>query len=272
MDGDRARSGGGAGEAVAAFQATLPKAWPVVLKPDVGERGAGVVIARSEAEVREKVAQDPTRLIAQAYVPGVEFGLFYTRHPAAARGELFAITDKRVLCVSGNGRRTLEELILSDERAVGMAEFFLKTYEPRLGEIPAAGATVVLAELGTHCRGALFLDGEGWRTPALEAAVEAVSAQFEGFYFGRYDVRTESAEALQRGEFTVIELNGLSSEATSIYDPGHSVWYGWRMLCRQWRRAYEIGAANRARGARVWTWREVRELVRAPRGDAGGAR
>ncbi len=257
--------------AVAAFQACLPTAWPVVLKPDVGERGTGVVIARSEAEVMEKVASDPARLIAQAYVPGVEFGLFYTRHPAAARGELFAITDKRVLRVTGDGRQTLEELILGDDRAVGMAKFFLNTYGTRLGEIPAAGVAVVLAELGTHCRGALFLDGEDWRTPALEAAVEAVSAKFAGFCFGRYDVRTASAEALQRGEFTVIELNGLSSEATSIYDPKHSVWFGWRMLCRQWRLAYEIGAANRARGARVWTWREVRELVRASGRETEGA-
>jgi membrane protein DedA with SNARE-associated domain len=254
---------------VAAFQAGLPAAWPVVLKPDVGERGRGVVIARSEAEVAEKVVGDAGRLIAQAYVPGVEFGLFYARHPAAARGELFAITDKRVSRVTGDGRRTLEELILGDERAVGMAEFFLKTHGARLGEVPAAGEAVVLAELGTHCRGALFLDGEGWRTPALEEAVEAVSGTFAGFYFGRYDVRTASAEALRRGEFTVIELNGLSSEATSIYDPAHSVWFGWRTLCRQWRLAYEIGAANRARGARVWTWGEVRELVRASgRGEA----
>ena len=94
-----------------------------------------------------------------------------------------------------------------------------------------------------------------------------VSATFSGFHFGRYDVRTDSAEALQRGEFTVIELNGLSSEATSIYDPKHSVWFGWRTLCRQWRLAFEIGAANRARGARVWTLSEVRALL-----DTSGSR
>ena len=161
--------------AVEAFQAGLPTAWPVVLKPDVGERGQGVVIARSSSEVMEKLTKDPVRLIAQAYVAGVEFGLFYARHPAAKRGELFAITDKRVLRVAGDGRRTLEELILGDERAVGMAKFFLDTYKTRAGEIPEAGASVLLAELGTHCRGALFLDGEQWRTSELEAAVEAVS-------------------------------------------------------------------------------------------------
>ncbi|MBC8010724.1 MAG: hypothetical protein H7067_11590 [Burkholderiales bacterium] len=238
------------------------------MKPDVGERGRGVVIARSEDEVTAKLAEDAGRLIVQAYVPGVEFGVFYTRQPGATRGEIFAITDKRTLAVVGDGRRTLEELILGDERAVGMAAYFLNEYKGRLAETPAAGAKVTLAELGTHCRGALFLDGTALRTEALEAAVDEVSRAYDGFYFGRYDVRAESAEALRRGEFTVIELNGLSSEATSIYDPQHSVFFGWRMLCAQWRRAFEIGAENRRRGSRVWTAREVWRLVRHGEGRA----
>jgi membrane protein DedA with SNARE-associated domain len=248
--------------AVARCQAEGIKPWPVVLKPDVGERGRGVVIARSEAEVRVKLADDGARLIVQDHVPGVEFGLFYTRRPGAERGRIFAITDKRTQVVTGDGRRTLEELILADERAIGMAAYFMNHYTERLDEVPAAGERVVLAELGTHCRGALFLDGADLRTPELEDAVERVSRAHEGFYFGRYDVRTPSAEALRRGEFTVIELNGLSAEATSIYDPRHSVWFGWRTLCAQWRLAYEIGAANRARGARVWTLRDVWRLLR----------
>jgi membrane protein DedA with SNARE-associated domain len=259
--------------AVAAFQTELVAAggaaWPVVLKPDVGERGQGVVIARNEAQVSAKLTADASRLIAQAYIPGVEFGLFYVRHPDTERGKIFAVTDKRILVVNGDGRRTLEELILEDERAVGMAAYFFNEYAGRLDEIPAAGAAVTLAELGTHCRGALFLDGAEHVTPALENAVDAISRVYDGFYFGRYDVRTVSAEALRRGEFTVIELNGLSSEATSIYDPRHSVFFGWRTLCAQWRLAYEIGAANRRRGARVWTKREVWRLV--TRGEGGGA-
>jgi hypothetical protein len=67
---------------------------------------------------------------------------------------------------------------------------------------------------------------------------------------------------LRRGQFTVIELNGLSSEATSMYDPRHGLLHGWATLLRQWRIASAIGAANRARGARVWSLREVLALAR----------
>jgi pimeloyl-ACP methyl ester carboxylesterase/membrane protein DedA with SNARE-associated domain len=235
--------------------------YPVVLKPDVGERGTGVVIARGEPDVVKALADESGALIAQAYVPGAEYGVFYFRHPGAAKGEILAITDKRLPAVIGDGKSPLEQLILTDDRAVCMADFFLKKFTARLDEVLAAGERVVLAELGTHCRGALFLDGTHLLTPELHAEVERVSRTFDGFYFGRYDVRAASEAAFVRGEFKVIELNGLTSEATSIYDPRHSVWFGWRMLFKQWRLAFEIGAANRKQGARVLAVHEIWELI-----------
>ena len=247
-------------ETVSAFVAV--HGWPVVLKPDVGERGSGVVIARDEAGVCAALAAEPRELIAQRYVPGVEFGVFYVRRPGAECGGIFAVTDKRMVTLVGDGVSTIETLILADARAVCMGGFFLNHFTARLDEVPSAGAKLVLTELGTHCRGAVFLDGAPWVTPALSAEVERVSRAYAGFYFGRYDVRTPSAEAFQRGEFTVIELNGLTSEATSIYDPKYTVWHGWRVLCQQWSLAFSIGADNRARGAKVWTVAEVIALLR----------
>jgi len=250
-------------DCVRRFVAT--QGWPVVLKPDVGERGSGVVIARDEAGARAALAAEPRALIAQRYVPGVEYGVFYVRMPGAERGTIFAVTDKRMVQLVGDGQRTLETLVLADHRAVCMGGFFLKEFRARLDEVPQAGARVVLTELGTHCRGSVFLDGSDLITPLLSAEVERVSQTYAGFYFGRYDLRTPSAEAFKRGEFTLIELNGLTSEATSIYDPRHSVWHGWRVLCRQWGLAFAIGAANRAGGAKVWTVAEVWALLKKGR-------
>ncbi|MEO5961207.1 MAG: VTT domain-containing protein, partial [Opitutaceae bacterium] len=243
------------------FMAKETLGYPVVLKPDVGERGSGVVIARDRAAVKKTLREAPGRMIAQAYIPGVEFGIFYHRRPSEEFGEIFAITEKISVSVRGDGKSTLERLILADERAVCMARFFLQKFFARLDEIPAAGETITLSELGTHSRGALFLDGTHLTTPGLVAAVDRVSRSHDGFHFGRYDVRTSSVEALRRGEFTVIELNGLTSEATSIYDPRHSLWFGWRTLCRQWRIAFAIAAENRARGVRPLTPLETWQLI-----------
>jgi len=58
----------------------------------------------------------------------------------------------------------------------------------------------------------------------------------------------------------VIELNGVTSEATHIYDPKMSLIDAYRVLFEQWRIAFEIGDRNRARGVRPIV---IRELVRA---------
>jgi hypothetical protein len=142
-----------------------------------------------------------------------------------------------------------------------MAGFFQQKFAARLDDIPLKGEPVLLSELGTHSRGAVFVDSTALTTPALATEIERVSRTFAGFYFGRYDVRAESVAAFQAGRFTVIELNGLTSEATSIYDARHSVWYGWAMLCRQWRMAFEIAAANRGNGERALGLREAWRLI-----------
>jgi hypothetical protein len=85
--------------------------------------------------------------------------------------------------------------------------------------------------------------------------VDAVARRFSGFYFGRFDVRSESVEQLQRGWFAVLELNGVSAEATHIYDPSVSLLEAYRALFRQWRVAFEIGVQNRQLGYRPMSLR-----------------
>src|SRR6185295_519320 len=108
-------------------------------------------------------------------------------------------------------------------RVMCMARFHLAAQRDRLGIVPAAGATVSLGDCGSHCRGAEFLDGGRYLTPALEDALERVSRRFDGFFFGRFDLRAASIDAFASGAFTVIELNGVTSEPTHIYDPAVSL-------------------------------------------------
>jgi pimeloyl-ACP methyl ester carboxylesterase len=234
-----------------AFMARYALSLPVVLKPDQGQRGAGVVVARSWGEVEEYLRHALDDTVIQEYVPGVEFGVFYARRPSQPRGTIVSITEKRLPFVVADGRRTLEELILDDPRAVCMARFHLAQQAAQLSLIPPAGAHVRLGDCGSHCRGAEFLDGRTYRTAALEEAIDAVSRRYDGFFFGRYDVRAVSADAFARGEFTVIELNGVTSEPTHIYDPRVGLLDAYRALFEQWSLAFEIGVELAKAGAPV---------------------
>ena len=232
---------------------------PIVLKPNEGQRGSGVVIAKSSDELHAYLRQSTVDTIAQEYVPGVEFGVFYCRKPSEARGRIISLTEKRLPFVVGDGHRSLERLILDDRRSLGMARFHLRRQQTRLNEIPATGEVVSLGDLGNHCRGALFLDGRAALTPEVERAFDDMSRVFDGFYFGRYDVRARSVEDFSAGRLTVIELNGVTSEATHIYDPRIGLLEAYRALFEQWRFAFEIGAENVRRGAETTS---IRELVR----------
>ncbi|NOT60328.1 MAG: hypothetical protein HOP19_08900 [Acidobacteria bacterium] len=244
------------------FIAEQQLTFPIIFKPDAGQRGAGVRILRSFDELQFALAEMNGAHLLQEYVAGCEFGVFYFRFPDAARGRIFSITEKRFPSVSGDGVNTLEQLVCRDERAVCMAATYAANHRPRWQEIIPANESVTLAELGSHCRGAIFWDGMQYLTPALTEAIERLSQSYEGFYFGRYDIRAASTEAFQRGAFKVIELNGVTAEATHIYDPRYRVWQAYRVLFEQWRAAFAIGAANQRRGARVYEWRELMTMAR----------
>lgn len=237
--------------------------FPIVLKPDIGERGSGVAIVRDRAAAETYLATCPDDIIAQRFVPGLEYGIFYVRQPDEEQGRIFGITDKRFASVTGDGKHTLEELILTDDRAICMRKFYESKHGDHLSDIIPAGETYWLTELGTHCRGSIFLDGSHLVTEELRAWMQRVSDTYEGFYFGRYDMRVPSVEDLQAGRnIAIIELNGISSEATWIYDPKHSVFYGWKTIIKQWQMALDIATYNRAHGHPPQThWKTIRAIA-----------
>lgn len=239
--------------------------FPVVLKPDAGERGAGVSVIRSGAELSKYFEDSVGRdVIIQEHVAGLEFGVFYYRYPSEEAGRIFSITRKLFPSVVGDGSSTLENLILKDKRAVSMSRVYFDALGDRLWDVPKAGDSVQLIEIGTHCRGSVFLDGIDIRTTAMENAIDRLARGFEGFYFGRFDIRTPSLSDFQAGlNFKVIELNGVTSEATSIYDPKNSLFTAYRVLFEQWRIAFEIGAENRRLGFVPGSiWRLARLVVK----------
>jgi hypothetical protein len=235
--------------------------YPVVLKPDTGERGSGVRVIRTLAELGGYLARAGGDTLIQEFVEGREFGVFYYRYPGESRGRIFSITDKRIPAVTGDGRRTLEALILADDRAVCLAPLFLARHQVRLLEVPPAGELIILGDLGNHCQGAIFHDGGHLVSPALEEAIESLALGYKGFYFGRFDLRVPNEEDFTAGRnLKVLELNGASSEATHIYDPRHGPRAAWRTLREQWRILFAIGERNRRAGVRPLT---LAEFLRA---------
>ena len=236
--------------------------FPLVIKPDQGERGKGVRIINDEAALETELQERDGDIIVQEYVKGPEFGVFYLRHPDEVNGSIISLNRKVMLSVEGDGHSTLEELILGDSRAVLSYRYFFREFQHRLLEIPEAGQHVVLAKIGTHCRGALFLNGADLITPELVAEVDRISKHFDGFYLGRFDIRCPSESDLKRGaNLSVIELNGVTSEPTHIYHPYTPLRIGLKTVIKQWKKAHEIGLININNGAPMTSLRQILKLL-----------
>jgi len=239
---------------------------PVVAKPDLGCRGAGVQLIRTEAALLRYLQQFPggARLLLQHYVPFEgEAGIFYCRQPHQAQGRIISITLKYFPYVYGDGQRSLRELIVADPRAGKLQHLYLRRHAERLDSIPAAGEAVRLAFAGSHSRGAIFRNGNHLVTPQMEARFDDISQRLPEFYFGRYDIRFADFAEVQQGQgFTIVEANGAGAESTHIWDRSTSIFKAWGDLMKQYRLLFQIGRANLERGFKPLSIKEFRRWHR----------
>jgi membrane protein DedA with SNARE-associated domain len=227
--------------------------FPLVLKPDVGQRGAGVTLARSPDDARRFLAENPAATLVQVYHPGpYEAGVFYYRLPDESAGHIFSITDKVFPEMTGDGVATVERLIWRHPRYRMQARVHLARHAEQLDRVPAAGERLRLSATGNHCQGTLFRDGSHLITPELAQTIDRIARRFDGFYFGRFDVRYSDADAFKAGvDLAVVELNGVTSESTNLYDPDNSLLQAYRTLISQWEVLFRVADANRLLGRQV---------------------
>ncbi len=243
---------------------------PIVLKPDIGCNGAGVRLIEDEAALAAALAAFPrdVKLVLQRLIPFEgEAGIFYIRRPQDAAGHLTSLTLKHAPTVTGDGVSSLRALIEGDPRHGRLQPLYLERLAARLNTVPAPGERIRLVFAGNHCRGSIFRNGAADITPALADRIDAIACAMPDFHFGRIDVRFRSLQALQRGEdFSIIEINGVGSEATHIWDPDTSLREIYAAQFRHYGEAFAIAAELRRRGAKTsgiaTMWRDWRNQGR----------
>jgi hypothetical protein len=249
--------------------------FPVVAKPDLGWCGHGVRRVGDADELDAYLAQFPRgeTFLLQRFLPEPgEAGLFYMRAPQAPRGELIGILLRDFPAVTGNGRDDLAALVADDPRLQRVHEQARHEWRYDPARVPAAGERVRLSTVASTRVGGCYRDGSALATPALLAKVEAIARDMGEFLVGRFDVRYRDVAALQRGEFTIMEVNGAGSEAVHAWDPKHSIAAGYGIVFAKQRRLFAIADAQRRRGvrpitllelARLW-WRQQRLMPAYP--------
>jgi hypothetical protein len=211
--------------------------YPLIVKPDIGGKGVGVIKVHNEAALLDAVKKFPVPFIVQPFLAWPnETGLFFVKMPGEDKGRITGIVHKEFLKVTGNGVSTIVELLQKNSRYILQIPALQKILANDMGRVIAAGVTETLVPYGNHARGCLFLDKSHLISPKLEASFNKICGSINGFYYGRMDIKFNTWEELEEGKnFSIIELNGAGSEPTHIYDPKHGVFFAWKEIIRHWK-------------------------------------
>ena len=232
--------------------------FPIIVKPDLGERGFGVQKIVDLRELEAYLATQRFDFMVQEFVDlPMEFGVFYTRFPNQKEGRVTSVVMKEMLSVTGDGRATLQELILGLDRAKLQWQTLKVKYRDVLTQRIPAGERIELVSIGNHCLGTKFLDATYLINADLHKSFDAISHQIPEFYFGRFDLRCNRIEDLYTGNVKIMELNGCGAEPAHIYHPGYSLRKALRVLFRHWRNIFIIARQNQRRGVSYTPLREA---------------
>ncbi|MEE4300483.1 MAG: hypothetical protein V2J24_13670 [Pseudomonadales bacterium] len=235
---------------------------PVVLKPDMGAVGKGLLRVDAQDRIDEAVARLASDYLLQAYVDApAEFGVFWQRH--GREGRITGINEKHFPTVVGNGRDDLATLAAGHVRYTHHWDLFLGDHA--LARVPEAGEVVRLSFVGSHTMGCRFTDDTHLLSGALLDAVSRFLEDQPGYNFGRLDLRCAGTEALRDGDFTVIEANGIASLPTHMFDPRHTLGRAWAIFRQHGRDLVRIAAEHRHVPMDLAGWGEIAARVRSSR-------
>jgi len=225
--------------------------FPLVAKPDNAERGKDVAVIYSIEDLTTYCNNSRFKdiLIQQFCKLEKEAGILLYKLPDESRFEITSITEKKFCEVLGDGQKTFGELIENNPRIKHRIDVLQRRFASSWNQVLPEGESRLIEPIGSHNLGTEFRDARIRISPELTTLLKQWSDQLPGFYYGWFDIKFKSREALQKGEdFKIIEVNGVNSEPTHIYEPSYSLLKAYRDIFHHMEIIYEISEMNLAIG------------------------
>lgn len=230
--------------------------FPFIAKPDIGLRGTAVKKIHNKKELEGYLQKAKFNILIQDLIPYEnEIGLFYVKLPDQP-GKITGIVSKEFMIITGNGKNTIRELLHQEKRYLLQLKTLEKEYKNKLDLVLNLNESINLVPYGNHCRGTKFIDASHEINTKMVTSFNTICNQIEGFYYGRMDIMFKNFTDLAEGKnFQIVEINGAISEPTHMYDPKHSLLFGWRELMRHFHYLYLISKSNRTNGGQYLTFK-----------------
>ena len=225
-------------------------AYPIIAKPDRGERGWLVQKIHSESELINYRSSVNIDFLIQSFIDyPIELSIFYFRNPKSNTGAITSITLKKFLTIKGDGKNNIETLLKADNRAFLQFKRLKKQANIDFEKVLLGGEELVVVPYGNHALGAKFVNYSQILDQALVNSIDHISKQISGFYFGRFDLKCASIEDLKNGKnISILELNGAGAEPAHIYDPSFSFFQAQLVLAQHYKMMYDASRENNKTG------------------------
>ncbi|HUR10221.1 MAG TPA: hypothetical protein VM012_02560 [Flavitalea sp.] len=244
-----------------------PLQFPFVVKPDVGMMGFLFRKIDDVKQLQRYHEYIPTEYIIQELADyPIEVSVFYYRFPGQEKGTITGFLKKEGLEVIGNGKKTLEELILEHPRAKFRMNEMRSKHLHRLSWVIPEGELFVLSWAANLSRGGKLVNLEHEKDEKLLKVFDNLSNYTKHFYYGRYDIKCKSVQDLKEGKnFTILEYNGSGAEPHHVYGNGNNLIQASVILLQHWKILYRISMANRRLGIPFWKYKEGMNYLKKAR-------
>ncbi|UAY53405.1 ATP-grasp domain-containing protein [Ferruginibacter albus] len=228
--------------------------YPLIVKPEIG--GQGILFRKldTEDELRKYHTKVPVEYIVQQMVNyPMEVSVFYIRHPEQKNGMITGFLHKVPLQVVGDGKHTLEELVLQHPKGSKRIGEMHSKHKLSWNKILLPGEKYMLSYAANHNRGAHFINLKEYIDEKLLVHFDEMSNSINDFFYGRYDIMCNSIEDLKAGKnFAILEFNGCGAEPNHFYDTGYTLIGAYKEILKHWKALYNISKYNRKQGIRPW--------------------
>lgn len=193
--------------------------FPCVVKPELGDGGVGVYVARSAAHLRAWLDANVDDAVVQEYVGGNEYEVIWARRPGHRFGRVLSVVQKDFVAVKGDGERKLEDLIWADDRAVSNGKLFSKLNFRRADKVLKVGETFALAPIGSPSKGACCVVRRELCSETLARVIDGLADACGDVHFVCLDVRAEDDRALVNGTgLRVTGVKGVGAISSALFD------------------------------------------------------
>ena len=237
--------------------------YPLIVKPEVG--GQGILFRKIDTEAEFKAYHErvPVEYIVQEMVHyPMEVSVFYIRHPQEKTGIVTGFLHKIPLQVTGDGKHTLEELVLHHPKGKKRVGELHSTHKESWTNVIPKGQRYMLSYAANHNRGAHFVDLKSHIDEKLVSIFDEISLNINDFFYGRYDIMCNNVDELKAGNFSILEYNGCGAEPNHFYDTGYTLFGAYKEILKHWKALYNISKYNRKQGIEPWSFSKGNKFLK----------